>query len=195
MMMNVTIFLAATCVMLGVLLYDTLRFQHRRKESLKHDQVLFPFCQLRRDIMRFLHENVFEKPGALSPDEYTAVRRLSDALDGAISNYNRHKTLMFNVRKMSNHLKVYERASQTTLQLPDHPQIRAFYERAGRLLIKAFLAYTPLIRWELALKLVIAAYRAWSKEGQHRAAAEYVASHAGKIRDDARRYGVSMGYT
>ena len=74
--MNTTIFLATVLVLLAVLAGDTLRFRFRQKEMQKHDRVLFPFCQLRRDVMRFLYINVIENTGSLSPAEYKFVRRL-----------------------------------------------------------------------------------------------------------------------
>ncbi len=156
----------------------------------KHDGVLFPFCQLRRDIISFLYENVLEKPGALSKEEYLFMRWLLGVINVTIHNYNQHKTVMFDMREMLKHLKMYERASQTTLQVPDHPEIRKINERARRLLVKAFLAYTPLIRSRLILKVIISAYRAGYREAQSRAEAEYVANHVREVRNDARRYGL-----
>ena len=157
----------------------------------RHDQALFPFCQVRRDIMSFLYESVFEKPGALSREEYASVRHLSDALDATIHNYNRHKTVMFDLRKMAKTLKQYQHTLKQAdvLKVPNNPEIQKFHARFALCLAKAFLAYTPLIRSELALRLVARAYRVGKKAGAHHVA-QYVVSNAEAVRNDARRYGL-----
>ena len=128
----------------------------------KHDGVLFPLCQLRRDMMRFLYDNVFVKPNALSHEEYVSIRRLSDALDDTIHNYNQHKTLLFNLRKMMIYLRQYRHMLKRTapVNLTDNKEIQEFHARFSRCLARAFLAYTPLIRWELPFRLGLLAYYA-----------------------------------
>ena len=192
--MNTTIFLATILVLLAVLVGDALRFRLRQKEMQKHDRVLFPFCQLRRDVMHFLHLSVIEDTDSLSPAEYKSVRQLLNVLDGTIHNYNQHKTLMFNIRKIAKHLKMYRKVSKAALEIPDHPEIRKFHERIRWLLVAAFLAYTPLIRWELALRLIVFAYRMSKQNVARRRKAEYVVKISEKVRDDARHYKVSWRY-
>ena len=192
--MNTTILFSTVIMLLVILTGDALRFRFRQKEMQKHDRVLLPFCQLRREIMRFLYINVIENTGSLSPEEYKFVRQLLNGLDATIHNYNQHKTLMFNVRKIAKHLKMYRKVSKTTLEVPDHPEIREFHERIRWLLVAAFLAYTPLIRWELALRLIVFAYRMSKQDGIRRREAEYVVKSAEKVRDDARHYNVSLRY-
>ena len=138
--------------------------------------------------------NVIESTDSLSPAEYKSVRRLLNVLDGTIRNYNQHKTPMFNVWKIAKYLKVYRKMSQAALEVPDHPEIREFYERIHRLLVAAFLAYTPLIRWEVALRLIVFAYRMSKQNGARRRKAEYVIKISEKVRDDARQYNVSLRY-
>ena len=192
--MSITIFLATILVLLVVLTGDALRFRFHQKEMQKHDRVLFLFFQLRRDIVHFMYINVIENTGSLSSAEYKFVRWLLNVLDGTIHNYNQHKTLMFNVRKIAKHLKMYRKVSRVALEVPDHPEIREFHERIHRLLVAAFLAYTPLIRWELALRLIVFAYRMGKQDGIRRREAEYVVKSAEKVRDDARHYNVSLRY-
>ena len=192
--MNTTIFLATILVLLAVLVVDALRFRLRQKEMQKHDRVLFPFCQLRRNVMHFLYMNVIENTDSLSPSEYKFIRWLLDRLDTTIHNYNQHKTLMFNVRKIAKHLQMYRKVSKAALETPDHPEIRKFDERIRQLLVVAFLAYTPLIRWELALRLIVFAYRMGKQDGARRREAEYVVKSAEKVRDDARHYNVGLRY-
>ena len=192
--MNSTIVVATVLVLLAILVGDALRFRLRQKEMQKHDRVLFPLCQLRRDVMRFLYMNVTTNTGSLSPAEYKFVRQLLNVLDSTIHNYNQHKTLMFNVRKIAKHLKMYRKVSRVVLEVPDHPEIREFHERIHRLLVAAFLSYTPLIRWELALRLIVFVYRVGKQDGARRHEAEYVIKSAEKVRDDVRHYNVSLRY-
>ena len=192
--MSITVLLATVLVLLAVLAGDTLRFRFRQKEMQKHDRVLFPFCQLRRDVMHFLYMNAMENTGSLSPAEYKSVRQLLNGLDATMHSYNQHKTLMFNVRKIAKHLQMYRKVSKATLEIPDHPEIRELHERIHRLLVAAFLAYTPLIRWELALRLIVFAYRMSKQDGIRRREAEYVVKSAEKVRNDARHYNVSLRY-
>ena len=192
--MNITVLLATVLVLLAVLAIDTLRFRFRQKEMQKHNRVLFPFCQLRRDITHFLYMNAIEDADSLSPEEYKFVHQLLNGLDATIHNYNQHKTLMFNVRKIARHLQMYRKVSKAALEVPDHPEIQEFHERIHRLQVTAFLAYTPLIRWELALRLIVFAYRMGKQDGIRRREAEYVVKSAEKVRDDARHYNVSLRY-
>ena len=141
-----------------------------------------------------MYINVIENTNSLSPAEYKFVRRLLNVLDATIHDYNKHKTLIFNVRKIAKHLKMYRRMSKAALETPDHPEIREFHERIHRLQIAAFLAYTPLIRWELALRLIVFAYRMGKQDGIRRREAEYVVKSAEKVRGDARHYNVSLRY-
>lgn len=193
--MSITWLLTAIFLALVALSLEALYARHRQKALQRHDNVLFPLCQLRRDIMRFLYESAFEKPGALSREEYASVRRLSNALDGAINNYNQHKTTMFNIRKVAQYLRrhrdIIERAEP--VDVTDNAAIQKFHARFSECLIKAFLAYTPLIRSGLALKLIAAAHRARKKETRRHEEVEYVVLHAEKIRSDARRYGLIDG--
>ena len=192
--MPTTTFLVTVLVLLAILAGDALRFRLRQKAMQKHDRVLFPFCQLRRDVMRFLYMNVIRNTGALSPAEYKFVRRLLNGLDTTIHSYNQHKTLMFNVRKIAKHLQMYRKVSKAALETPDHPEIWEFHERVHRLLVAAFLSYTPLIRWEPALRLIVFAYRMGKQGGTRRREVEYVVKNAEKVRDDARHYNVSLRY-
>ena len=189
-----TTILATVLVLLAMLTVDASRFRFHQKKMQKHDRVLFPFCQLRRDIIRFLYMNVIENTDSLSPVKYRFVRHLLDVLDIAIRNYNQYETSMFNVRRIVKHLEMYQEASRTALDIPDHSDIREFHERIRRLLVAAFLAYTPLIRWELTLRLFVLAYHMNKQDGTRRSDAEYVVECAEKVRSDARHYKVSLHY-
>lgn len=150
------------------------------KRIAKHDAVLFPFCQLRRDIMRFLYENVFENPGMISHSEYQSVIRLLDVLNDAISNYNKYKKMMFNIRKVAKYLSQYRHAVKQAkpIDLTNNDKIQTFHARFVHCYAKAFLAYTPLIRSELTLRFIAFIYRKNS---------QYVLAVAKQVRDDKQQ--------
>ena len=120
------------------------------REVARHDGVLFPFCQLRRDVMMLLRQYYTDEI-SLSREEIQALMELSKVLDKTISNYNRHKTEMFNLRKVIAYIKKYPRVLEQVkpLELPDSPKIRKLHVQFVVLSAKAFLAYTPLIRSQL----------------------------------------------
>ena len=156
--MSTTIFLMTVFILLAVLAGDALRTRLRQKEMQRHDRVLFLFCQLRRDVMRFLYMNVIENTDSLSLVEYESVRRLLNVLDAIIHDYNQHQTSISDVRQIVKHFKMYRKISKTALETSSHPEIREFNECIHRLLGAALLAYTPLTRsrsgWRLCSNCV-----------------------------------------
>ncbi|MGR3913016.1 MAG: hypothetical protein OD918_00575 [Gammaproteobacteria bacterium] len=190
--MSTTVFLAVTFLALAMLAAQLQRIRMAQKRAIKHDRVLFPFCQLRRDVMQFLRETAFKKPQVLSREEYASARRLVEALDVTIRNYNRHKTVMFNLRKVETHLRAYRQSAKPAPALPDNPRIREFHDRFRGLLVKACIAYTPWIRSELFLRLMALAWQLGVDEGARRRA-RYVLNNAPQVRADWLRYGAGDG--
>ena len=150
----------------------------RRASKLqKHDRVLFSFCQLRREIISFLHEETSSiGTGAhITCNDYHAVRKLVDNLNFAIHEYKDRKTLMFNVRTVLRYLDQYKQTKQDMDWLHEisNVQVKGFYYKFVRCLAIAYLAYTPLIRFELVLRMFVHAYclakaeirGAWNKQG------------------------------
>lgn len=139
----------------------------------KHDRVLFPLCQLRRDLMRFLRVNATANKNALSTAEYDSIARLSDTLDLAIHDYNKHKTMMFNLRNLMKLIKAHKKTLKKAkpIDLTDNPEIQTFHSRFIRCLAEAFIAYTPLIRSELVLRMFMWTSRAVSKRVRQEALA------------------------
>lgn len=129
----------------------------------RHDRVLFPFCQLRRDIMRFLREHMPKEANALSREEYRSILRLVAVVGVTIHHYNQHKTLMFNLREIERYLNEYRATlKETPINLTDNAEIQELHARFVRCLAEAFLAYTPMIRSERALRVLVWAYRTTS---------------------------------
>lgn len=159
--MILDVFLVLVFLMLMMLMLQKQWVRSQQKKVTKHDQILFPFCQLRRDIMTFLHENVIEK-SALSHEEYISVRRLSEALDGAIHDYEHRKNLLFNLRKVMKYFRQYRHTLKKAgpLELTTNPEIQKFHKRFVLCMAMACFAYTPLIRSELLLSVVALKLRA-----------------------------------
>ncbi len=183
----------STILMLCFIVYAAFSWVQIKKIA-KHDGVLFPFCQLRRDIMKFRFDEIMQPSMTLSRDERESLRRLSSALDNVIHNYSRHKKMMFDLRKMIKAIREYRHILKQipAIDMTNNTKIQEFHHRFAGLLARAFIAYTPLIRWERTLRLIANAYRAGKKEGAHRRAeqAQYIISNAEKARNDARRYGL-----
>lgn len=165
-----------------LLVFFTFSFRRIKKVD-KHDQVLFPFCQLRRDIMRHLLDNL----DTLTPEEYRPLRKLLTMLDNTIHNYNQHKTFLFNYRKIPGHIKKHQVArKKMEKNAPgSNPDTRKFYQRFIQCLAKAILAYTPLLRSELILRIVALAFLTGLRSGKEQ-----------EILDGARqvRYDAQNGY-
>lgn len=154
----------------------------------KHDGVLFPFCQLRREIMKYRYDAVMESPGTLSRKEIESLRRLSRVLDETIHNYNQHKTTLFNLRKMEKLLYKYRDVLEQVehVNLTENEQIQALYNRFALCWAKAFIAYTPLIRSHTTLSLLALAFSIGGSK--LRAQLENIRQQAAKVREDMQRY-------
>jgi len=150
------------------------------KTAERHDGVLFPFFQLRRDIMDYLWDNM----DTVTQEEYRPLRKLQDLLDIAVHNYNGHTMRMFNRREILKQTSDYRRIRKQAerVDLPDNAVIKEFYSRFSCLMIRAVLAYTPLIRWELSWWLT----RFFIGKSL-RARANYLRTVVEQIRKDARR--------
>lgn len=161
----------------------------------KHDGVLFPFCQLRRDVMRFLYEKMIEEPRVLSHEEYIATRRLLDVLNDTIHNYNRHKTILFNLRKVVKLIRQYRHVVKQVepINATGNKEIQVFHARFAVCLAKAFIAYTPLIRSEFVLRLVAFVYRVAIHESARRIAKDmkYMLTVTQEIREDAHSVNIT----
>ncbi len=163
-----------------------------RREA-KHDQVLFPLCQLRRDIVQFLRTNIRNNRCALSSEEGQSVLRLLEVLNDAIRNYKRHKTVMFNLREVAKYLRKHQDALKKArpLDVTDNPDIQAFYARFGLCSAKAFLAYTPLIRSELVLRVALYVSMYVWREGTRRA--QRLMQDAARVRESNQRNSATAG--
>ena len=173
---------------LALFIYDQIHIRRVKK----HDGVLFPFCQLRRDVMKFRYDAIMSSSTALSREESESLRRLSRVLDKVIHNYSQHKKIMFNLRAMMMHMRKHRAVLKEIkpLQLTDNSDIQEFYARFAYLSAKAFIAYTPLIRSEFVLRAsAFFAQFIW-RVGKMRA--QYFIQCAATVREDERRFAATV---
>ena len=165
-MMSLTLLLALSLLALMLMAIQLHCIRHRQKQAQKHDEVLYPFCQLRRDIMDFLYARMLTDPITLTTAEYASVRRLLDVLNHTIHNYSEHRTVMFDLRQVLKALQQYRHTLKQArpVDLTNDTEIQHIHKRFVRCCAKAFLAYTPLIRSEAVLRLALHLYRVRRQE-------------------------------
>lgn len=114
----------------------------------KHDKVLYNFCQIRRDAIAIIDQR------GLNFDRvcYHSLRNLIHSLNLVIHEYEGCKVHIFNVRRLLALLKSYKHIThQVDKIVPSRDaEILEIHARFRGAMIRAFLAYTPLIRSEIA---------------------------------------------
>lgn len=148
-----------------VLVWAGMSYVYLRRVR-KHDRVLFAFNHLRRTVMRelFAHYDALSPNcrGTLSPEEIAAAKFLRQHLDTVLLHYDRHKTTMFNLRKMRRmieqdlaHYRKVEREVLARLHsVPVPGKIADLYAEFAQAGAAAFVAYTPFIHAEIILRLL-----------------------------------------
>lgn len=115
----------------------------------KHDQVLYRFCQVRRDTMSLIREHNL----ALTKDDYFALREIVDATSATIHDYQLCKIYVFNFRKF---LAAIRRFKDMELKINRGDLLKHEIVRLrndfGRALVFSFFTFTPFFKTELALK-------------------------------------------
>ena len=84
-----------------------------------------------------------------------------------IHNFEKCKTTVFNFRKFVLFLKFYRDAARQaeSIHIPNDPEIIAFHYQYKSAIIGAFLAYTPFIRSEICVKLMVKLFMLLAKAG------------------------------
>jgi hypothetical protein len=128
----------------------------------KHDQVLFGFCQTRRDVMALLREEDynFRRP------DYLALRNLVVFSSGMIHHFNDLKKSLFNARKFVEEVRraklIDKKIKRKAIK---DERIGALYHQFERAHIAAFFAFTPFFTSELVLRLLPLLVRLLAKVG------------------------------
>jgi hypothetical protein len=137
---------------------------HKLREMKKHDKHLYALCQLRRDVVSYLYVSRQE----LSRTDYIAARKTLDVLSLTIQNYWTHKTVIFNFRRFQKYMhQTKDLSGQMDEIHTKNADITRFQERFMSLVFEGFLAYTPFLKSELAVKFVIAIFNALAVVGNH----------------------------
>ena len=128
--------------------FTILRLYKMRRD----DAVLFRFCTLQRSIIAYIAEN----EDKLDQASYAQFRWLIDVNAATVARFNDIKH-SFNIRpvlrglRFVDHEVVEPGRFRSAMQ---HRQAQIFYAQLISCVILAFLAYTPLIRSEMALRLL-----------------------------------------
>ncbi|MCO1336527.1 hypothetical protein MO867_19525 [Microbulbifer sp. OS29] len=139
-------------ILLAIALFFIALHIYRLLEVKKHDQHIFEFCQLRRDTLSYL-SNSYE---GLSRTDYIALRKINDALSTIIAGYKEHRTVVFNFRLFSeyvNELKAFEKKAEKIST--NNKEIQELLNRIHYSIFKAFLAFTPYLKSELAFTVLM----------------------------------------
>lgn len=121
----------------------------------KHDKVLYRFCQVRRDIMAYLRTRGFE----MSKHDYFAVRDLLEVVSSTIHHFNACKATVFNFRTLNKMAREFRETGRVVeeIRLPKDPAAVEIFDAYRKAMIGAFLTYTPFMRSEILLRLILAA--------------------------------------
>lgn len=119
----------------------------------KHDNVLFPFCQIRRDIMSLINEEASQ----INKTDYKVLRTLLDATNMTIHEFNHFKITIFNLRWFIAWLKKYKKDVVSIDKLSTtHAQINKLKDKYRIAMFRAFGSYTPLIKSQIIVIIFLA---------------------------------------
>jgi hypothetical protein len=112
----------------------------------KHDRVLFPICQIRRDLVAFVAAKY--DAGELDRDDYIYARLMLNSVNSMISLYREHRMAMFNLRRFVLMLARYRQSAKQLILVPrtDTLELRQIEARLNRAMASGFFAYTPWLR-------------------------------------------------
>ena len=140
-----------TLLLVPVLIF--LLFQlFQLRELKKHDIHLYDFCQLRSDSILYLKDN-YE---SLHYDDYVELRGLISTLDLTIGNYKHHRNVLFNFRLFVKYLTEFKEIEKASFKVKTkNKTILTLIERMNKSVFFAFIAYTPFLKHELILNIII----------------------------------------
>lgn len=120
----------------------------------KHDRVLFPLCQIRRDVMQLLRDQGVE----MTRDDYIYARSMLTSVSHVVSIYGDHKAKVFNLRSFLRFVKEYKATARELSQTPrtKHAALNEIERRLNAAMLKGFLAYTPFVKSEITLRVFLA---------------------------------------
>jgi len=113
----------------------------------KHDKVLYPICQIRRDIFKLLKSQEI----LMSDDNYKALTQLLETVDIVIHQYVPMKKTLFDLGKFLEQYQQVIKTKEFYKMMDSAPQnidkeVQHLQERFVRAVFNGFFAYTPFIR-------------------------------------------------
>jgi hypothetical protein len=107
----------------------------------------------------------------MDKEKYHGLKKLLNLTSRAIHYYNDNKATMFNFRKFAQWLGHGRRSAEAmeSLKLPNDPEILKIQKRFGLAMIFAFCSYTPLLRSEASIRLLLFLLRTAAQAGWQRA--------------------------
>ncbi len=117
----------------------------------KHDEVLFQFCQNRREIMTSVRKENVE----FSPEAYKDVRHILSVTNDTIHYFNECKPHHFNLRRFVEYMISQNVMNEEPEEEFASPEIEKFYEGHISALLNAFFAFTPFIKSEIVLRMAV----------------------------------------
>jgi hypothetical protein len=132
-----------------ILLAFDLRYLYRMR---KDDIVLYRFCELRRHTVQLIADNA----EGLTADDYLYARYMLEVMNSTVSAFKRNRHLMFNLRAFIRFLRRYKLSAEDIARVPRTQRedlMKIEREFAGAM-GKGFIAYTPFMRSELAVRLL-----------------------------------------
>lgn len=139
------IFIVPALIILASGIFELRRIQ-------KHDNVLFAYAQLRRNILFYLKEYGMK----ISDTDYKIVNELLDRVDATIHHFTDFKTTYFNIRKLrklTKKLKLQEIKTGFVLKKTQNKDINKLQKQYEYLIVKSCFTYTPFFRSEVFLKI------------------------------------------
>lgn len=120
----------------------------------KHDSVLFRFCQLRRDIMGYLRKDF----DSITKSDHNEVRMLLRLLNSTIHDYDEHKKGLFKINKFIVQAKtVYKSVNEAKRkESKNNDVIKGFYKDYGKIMLIAYLTYTPFLKSKIIIAVLTA---------------------------------------
>lgn len=122
----------------------------------RHDEVLFRFCQVRRNAMAMLREAGL----GLTKEEYDFLREFVDTLSQIIHDYDDQKTKMFDLERSSTHFENAEILVEKIKQvgLSGNQKINELGHQFELAVALAFFRYTPISTFVVPVAMAIFPY-------------------------------------
>lgn len=127
-------------LLFAILIFQFIKQTRYLKSVLKHDRILYMFCQLRRDTIAHLTS------AELSEKDTQALLSVLDRTSGSIHHYNQLKITYFNLNFLRKEIRTLKRNIdvEENIVFSDNGDIKKLEETLYKTYIHAFMAYSPV---------------------------------------------------